>query len=237
MHGEIARSQIFQKCYEFSFGTSFFPQIFDDFHHQLLKKHGFKKKDFVRCFSRFPLFLCASQISPWRPCNGVYHDRCFFISVDLVTGHLLYDRYAWLLSIVCVSYISRFLCVYRMTCSVKNPNKASIIVSQALLSSFSLQTHYIYIYIYIFFFFCAKENLKMQGLTVEPVGSKNFWTRIRPGPGQIFFLDPDPTQTRSNKFSGTQNRTRKDPIDQFIVDLNFTKFLMKFFSLIQWSFS
>ncbi len=48
-----------------------------------------------------------------------------------------------------------------------------------------------------------------------------------------FFLDPDPTRTRSNKLSGTRTRTRKDPIDQFILDFDFVKFLMKFFNLIQ----
>jgi hypothetical protein len=31
---------------------------------------------------------------------------------------------------------------------------------------------------------------------VVPVGSKNFWTRTRPGPGRINFFGPGPGRTR-----------------------------------------
>jgi hypothetical protein len=55
-----------------------------------------------------------------------------------MTGHLLYDRYAWLVFIVCLSYIMGCAVCARRTCCVEKPNKASAIVSQALLSLFPL---------------------------------------------------------------------------------------------------
>ncbi len=63
---------------------------------------------------------------------------------------------------------------------------------------------------------------------LEPVGSKNFWTRTRPGPGRINFLE---TRTRLKKFFWT--RTRTDPIDQSVVSLDFIKCSMKFYNLIR----